>query len=169
MNLLLLSFICNIDNSKIVGNLKEKGFLWRLFCLTTPCMYLSTLTTFLKIYFRSKSDLKAIIKQCLRHQAVYSGPFHLITFCYWAFRGIKHFRRLVPISTTVNNSDLESVCRMNCSCRKTLWFWVFWSYGDSNRDKGYFINLFYFYDSRNEQSTINQNWLRNVQHLSVYL
>ena len=46
-----------------------------------------------------KSLLKTIATR-LRHQAVYSKPFHVITFCDAAFRGIKVFRCLVPITTT---------------------------------------------------------------------
>ena len=71
----------------------------------TPCMYLSALNCLKTIYILCYNLLKTIVKQHLRHQAVYSEPSHVITLCEGDFRGIKFFRCLVPITTPVNSSS----------------------------------------------------------------
>lgn len=49
--------------------------------------------------------VKMVVKHCLRHQAVYSQPFNVKAFCEVTVSSIKHIACLVPITTTVNNSN----------------------------------------------------------------
>ena len=75
-------------------------FFGHFFC---PAM-LSAINVF-KIVFRPNLCLRPIVKQCLRHQALYSCPFCAISICEGPLRAINHLRCLLPITTTVNNSD----------------------------------------------------------------
>ena len=75
---------------------KSGQSLGTVFTVLSACI--SALNAILKTHFRPKSSLKTAINCCLRHQAVYSEPFHLITFCEGG-------GRLVLITTAANNSD----------------------------------------------------------------
>ena len=78
--------ICNADNGKIAVNLEKRKFFG---------------TTYNALHVRlcwegmwKKNNISCYIQNHFMRD-----------FCDVAFRGIKYFRGLVPITTTVNNSD----------------------------------------------------------------